>query len=90
MNYHDKADKTRGAIELTSEGIKNAGLMTSRRAFVHLEEVDVDRPTNGLNFPPGMRVWGRLTEQTVYGITKQLVENLVAKNVMVIKREQQA
>jgi hypothetical protein len=82
-----KGSAPHGSIELTSEDMKNAGLKTSRRAYVHLGEVNVDRPTNMLNFPPGMRVWGRLTEQTLYRITEQLVENLKAKTVVVINRE---
>jgi hypothetical protein len=75
-----------GSIELTQEDIKSAGLKTSRRAYVHLGEVNVDRPTNMLNFPPGMRVWGRLTEQTLRRVSDQLVENLKAKKVVVINR----
>jgi hypothetical protein len=74
-----RGNTPQGAIELTSEDMKSAGLKTSRRAYVHLGEVNIDRPTNMLNFPPGMKVWGRLTERTLYRITEQLVENLKAK-----------
>jgi hypothetical protein len=81
-----KGSLAHGSIELSHEDIKSAGLKTSRRAYVHLGEVNIDRPTNMLNFPPRMRVWGRLTESTLHRISDQLIENLKAKKVIVINR----
>lgn len=81
-----KGSSADGAIELTREDLRSAGLSSARRAFVHLGEVNVDRPSNMLNFPPGARVWGRLTEQTLRRVSDQLAENLKARKVVVIKR----
>lgn len=81
-----KGSSEEGSIELTREDLKSAGLASARRAFVHLGEVNLDRPSNLLNLPPGAKVWGRLTEQTLHRVSAQLVENLKAKKVVVINR----
>jgi hypothetical protein len=81
-----KGSSAEGAIELSSDDLRSAGLSSARRAFVHLGEVNIDRPSNMLNFPPGARVWGRLTEKTLRRLSYQLAENLKTKKVVVIKR----
>ena len=76
-----------GAIELTSEEIKSAGLSGFRKAYVHVVHYNLDRKTNSLSYNPRQKPKGRLPRALTMRVAAKLLENIRAGRALRITRE---
>lgn len=69
------------SIEVPLEEAAAAGLNPSRRAFIHLNEVNFDRIENSYSFNPNARILGRFSKVFIERMTRQLVDNIKNKRI---------
>jgi hypothetical protein len=76
-----------GAIAMSQDEIRAAGLSDFRSAYVYLNHYNVDRKTNSFSYNPRQKPKGRLTKALTIKVAAKLLDNIRSKRTMKITRE---
>lgn len=78
--------QSRGSVELSVEDIKRAGLSGFRKAFVHLDQYNLDLKTNSFTYNPRVKPRGRLSKALTLKIASLLLEGIQSGRSIKITR----
>lgn len=67
-----------GAIELTADDISRAGLTGFRRAFIHIDQYNLDRKSNSYSYNPRQKPKGRLSKSNLELVAGKFLQNVKA------------